>query len=151
MPDTTDLAGTLAIIRARAEAQITTLPLYWQDEDNFDLPDEPAPFVFFEMIVRRGRIAGFGAGRGANLYRTPAELNAYVLIPRGQGLPVAATYAEAVAAAFRSFRSGGVSCFEATLHPMGEGEALVPPGLSSAAGNYACVVVSVSLHFDQIG
>ena len=151
MPDTTDLAGALAIIRARAEAQITTLPLYWQDEDNFDLPDEPAPFVYFEVIARRGRIAGFGAGRGANLYRTPAELNAYVFVPRGMGLPAAAVLAETVAAAFRSFRSGGLSCFDATLHPVGEGEALVPPGLSSAAGNYACVVVSVSLHFDQIG
>ena len=151
MPDTTDLAGVLAIIRARAEAQITTLPLYWQDEDNFDLPDEPAPFVFFELIVRRGRIASFGGGRGANLYRAPAELNAYVFVPRGIGLPAVAVLAETVAAAFRSYRSGGLSCFDATLHPVGEGEALVPPGLSSAAGNYACVVVSVSLHFDQIG
>ena len=151
MPDTTDLAGALAIIRARAEAQITTLPLYWQDEDNFALPDEPASFVFFELIARRGRIVGFGGGRGANLYRAPAELNAYVFVPRGQGLPIAAVLAETVAAAFRSFRSGGLSCFDATLHPIGEGEALVPPGLSSAAGNYACVVVSVSLHFDQIG
>ena len=77
MPDATDLAGALAIIRARAESEITTLPLYWQDEDNFALPDEPTPFVSFELIVRRGRIAGFGAGRGANLYRTPAELNAW--------------------------------------------------------------------------
>lgn len=150
MPDTTDLAGALAIIRSRAEAQIT-LPLYWQDEDNFDLPDEPAPFVFFELIVRRGRIASFGGGRDANLYRAPAELNAYVFVPRGLGLSVAAILAEPVAAAFRSFRSGGLSCFDATLHPLGEGEALVPPGLSSASGNYACVVVSVSLHFDQIG
>ena len=41
MPDATDLAGALAIIRARAESEITTLPLYWQDEDNFALPDEP--------------------------------------------------------------------------------------------------------------
>jgi hypothetical protein len=150
MPDTTDLADALAILRARAEAQITTLPLYWQDEDNFDLPDEPAPFVFFELIVRRGRIAGYGSGRGANLYRTPAELNAYVFVPRGWGLPAAAGFAEPVAAAFRSYRSGSLSCFDATLHPVGEGEALVPPGLSPA-GNYACVVVSVSLHFDQIG
>jgi hypothetical protein len=151
MPETTDLAGALAIIRARAEAQITTLPLYWQDEDNFDLPDEPAPFVFFELIVRRGRIAGYGSGRGANLYRTPAELNAYVFVPRGIGLPAAAVLAETVAMAFRSFRSGGLSCFDATPHPVGEGEALVPPGLSPAAGNYACVVVSISLHFDQTG
>ena len=53
----------------------------------------------------------------------------------------------------RSARIGraGCLCFDATLHPVGKGEALVPPGLSSAAGNYACVVVRVSLHFDQIG
>lgn len=150
MTDTTNLAGALAILRTRAETQITTLPLYWQDENSI-LPDDPVPFVFFELIARRGRIAGYGSGNGANLYRTPCEFNAYVFVPRGQGLPVAAGYAETVAAAFRSYRSGGVSCFDATLHPMGEGEALVPPGLSSAAGNYACVVVNVNLHFDQIG
>lgn len=150
MPDTTDLAGAFAILRARAEAQITTLPLYWQDENN-TLPDDPAPFVFFEMIARRARLAGYGSGRSANLYRTPCEFNAYVFVPRGQGLSTAAGYAETVASAFRSYRLGGVSCFDATLHPVGEGEALTPPGLSSAAGNYTCVVVNVNLHFDQIG
>lgn len=151
MPDTTTLAGALAVLRARAEAQITTLPLYWQDEDNFDIPDEPAPFGFIEFIARRGQLVSFGSGPGGNLFRTQGELNAYVFVPRGQGLPVAAGYAETVAAAFRSYRSGGVSCFDATCHPVGEGEALNPPGLSSVAGNYACVVAQVSLHFDQVG
>ncbi len=151
MPETTTLAGAFAVLRSRAEAQITTLPLYWQDEDNFDLPDEPSSFVFFEFIARRGRLVAFGSGQGGNLFRTQGELNAYVFVPRGSGLTVAAGYAETVASAFRSYRLGGVSCFDATCHPLGEGEALNPPGLSSVAGNYACVVAQVSLHFDQVG
>ena len=47
MPDTTDLAGALAILRARAEAQITTLPLYWQDEDNFASPGRASAVRLF--------------------------------------------------------------------------------------------------------
>lgn len=150
MPDATTLAGAFDVLRTRAEAQITTLPLYWQDEDN-TLPDEPEAFVYFELTARRGTLISIGSGPGGNLYRTPCEFDGYVFVPRGQGLAIAAGYAETVAAAFRSYRSGGVSCFDATVHPVGEGEALTPPGLSSVAGNYACVVVQVSLHFDQIG
>ncbi len=74
-----------------------------------------------------------------------------MFVRRGQGLTIALSLAETVAAAFRSWREGAVSCFDATVHPLGEGEALAPPGLSSAVSNYACAVVSVSLHFDQVG
>lgn len=146
----TDIVAAFAAIQARAVAQITTLPLLWQDDVN-ELPLDPAPFVFFELVTDRGSFIEIGGGRGANRYRHECELHAFVFVPRGQGLAYALSLAEPVAVVFRSYRGAGISCGGASVHPVGEGEALVPPGLSSAAGNYACVVVAVPLYFDHIG
>jgi hypothetical protein len=151
---TTDVTGAMAALRTRAEAVLTALPLFWQDEDNAGaLPDTPRTFVYFELDTLRPFLAGFGGGRSNNLYRNPAELHGFVFVPIGQGLPVALAAAETVAAAFRSYRSAGneVSCFEASVHPVGKGAEIVPQGLSSAAGNYACAVAIVVLQFDQVG
>lgn len=144
----TDIVAALAAIRARAEGQITTLPLKWQDETN-ELPDEPEPFAFVEVITDRSGFIEIGGGRGANRHRQTGEIHAYVFAPIGRGLAYGAGLAEPVAAVFRSYRGGGISCMGASVHPVGEGSALVPPGLSSAAGNYACVVVIVPFYFDQ--
>lgn len=143
-------AQAFAALRARAEAQLAGWTLVWQDEPAV-LPDVPAPFVYVELMARRGRIAGYGGGRGSNLYRMPAELTAYVFWPRGEGLAIGLGYAETVAAVFRSWRSGDLSCVDATVHPLGEGETIVPNGSSSAAGNYSCAAVRVTLHYDQLG
>lgn len=143
-------SGAWAAIRARAEAQITGLPMYWPDE-SFRLPDQPAAFVYFEMLADTSYVAGFGSGRGANRYRNPSVLNAYVFVPMGWGLAASLTRAETVAAAFRSYRTSEISCFEASIQPIGQGESLTPPGLSSAAGNYACSVVAIEFFYDLIG
>jgi hypothetical protein len=150
MPETTNLAGALALLKARAAEQITTLPLYWREDGQVILPDEAAPFVYFELEARRGRLVAFGSGRGGNLYRNPSELRAYVFVPHGLGLETAPTYAETVAVAFRSYRSGGLSCSDATLFPAASASDF-PDQASSAAGNYTCVMVIVSLTYDQIG
>ena len=128
-------------------AQVT-LPVRWQDDNN-DLADEPSAFAYFELVTEAGSFIEIGGGRGANRYRNYGELHAYVFVPQGHGLAVGLTKAEAIAAAFRSWRENGVSCEGATVHPMGEGQQLAPPGLNSAAGNYACVLVSIPLYFDQ--
>lgn len=147
----TTIVGAYDALRARADAQLPSLDKKWQDEE-FELPDTPAPFVYFEIEVDPAFIASFGGDRGQNRYRNPSQLNAYVFVPRGWGLRAAAVRGEAVAAAFRSFRSAEISCFEATVHPLGKGEALVPPGLRDGiSSNYAAVVVSVDFFFDQIG
>lgn len=138
-------------IKARASSQITLLPMWWPREDNV-LPDTPAPFVYFELIVdRAGPPASFGGGRGRNMYRYPAELNGFVFVPTGYGVEAEADLSEHVAAAFRSYRSDAISCFDATAMPVGEGSSLSPPGLNSAADQYECSVVSVNLFFDSIG
>lgn len=138
------------VIKARAEAEITSLPLMWQDDENY-LSDTPEPFVFFEMVTQAAGAIEIGSGRGGNRHRNRAELNAYVFAPRGTGMAYVLSLAEPVAAVFRSYRGGGVTFENAAVHPVGEGEALVPPGLSSAAGNYACAVVNAPFFFDQIG
>lgn len=150
------MAGTIvtahAALKARGAAQITLLStILWQDEDN-QLPDEPAPFVFFELITDRAEFIEIGGGRGSNRARQDGELHGFVFVPRGWGLEAMLPLAEHVAAAFRSYRlAGAVSCGAASVHPVGEGADLVPPGLSSAAGNYSCNLVSVPFFFEQVG
>lgn len=146
----TPITSAFAALKARAVEQVTGMPLYWQDEDNA-LPDAPAAFCYLELVTDRGSFIEIGGGRGANTWRTPGELRAYVFLPRGEGLASGLVRAEAVAAAFRSYRGGGVTCDGASVHPVGEGEALAPPGLASAADAYACVMVAIPLHFDQVG
>lgn len=144
------IVSAAASLRSRATAQITTLPIFWQDEQN-SLPPEPSPFVFFELIADPAQIVSYGGGRGNNRYRCPAELNGYVFTPRDIGLPAMLPYAEHVAAAFRSFRDSVVSCGAATVHPLGEGQTIRPRGSSVIPGGYAALVVVIGLHFDQIG
>jgi hypothetical protein len=146
-----------SLLRARLEANAPTysgalIPLRWQNEDGGPLPDTPAPFIYCEFIAERaGPPVSFGAGRGANTYRNPAVFDAFVFVPKGWGLTPATDIAESVAALFRSYRDGDVSCFDASVMPGGDGASLKPPGLSSEVGNYFWAAVEVSLHFDQIG
>jgi hypothetical protein len=143
-------AAAFAELKARAVDNLGTLPMYWPHEV-IELPDTPVTFAYFEFITSQAELAGFGSGRGANLYRNPAEWIAYVFVPIGQGLTVALTQAETIAALYRSYRTSVISCFAASVEPVGQGADLVPPGLRSAAGNYACAIVRVDLFFDQIG
>jgi hypothetical protein len=143
----------LAIIRAQVESAGLSFPVYWQGEDVPPLPDDPATFAFvvFNNEGSGGRPTSFGGGRGANLYRSRAFLEAFVFVPSGWGLSVATDAAELVAASLRSFRSGDVSCFAADARPVGPGSGITVPGLSSVVSNYQCAVAEATLTFDQIG
>ena len=146
-----DLAAVWGSIKARAAAQITLLPMFWPREPN-ELPDTPSPFVYFDLAVDKVRSpVAFGGGVGSNLYRYPAELSGFLLVPRNFTVEKEAALAEHIATAFRSFRDGVISCFAATTAPVPEGEKLVPPGVLSAADQYNCTVVSIALTFDQVG
>ena len=142
-----------AAIRSQIEAGSIAFPLYWQGEDAPILPDDPTTFAFIIFNNEgsgRSPIA-YGGGRGANLYRNNATVEAYVFAPNGEGLAVAADAAETIAAQLRSFRSGDVSCFSADVIPVGPGSSISPPGFSSEVSNYQCAVAEIALHFDQIG
>ncbi len=146
----TTIVTAFAALRTRAEANITTMLLFWPNENN-NLPNQPEPFVYFDIDTFPAVAASFGGGRGNNRYRNAAEFRAYVFVPVDWGLTEALTRAETVAAVFRSHRSDDVSCFGASVHPVGKGTEIIPPGLESAAGNYACAAVIVDMFFDQIG
>jgi hypothetical protein len=132
------------------------VPFRWQNENadsfgNAELPSEPSPFVYCEFITEKAYLAGFGGGRSQNLYRNPARLDAYVFVPRGEGMDEAESIAEQIAALFRSYRDANISCFDATVYPGGDGASIQPAGMNSPVGNYFYAVTEISLHFDQIG
>lgn len=139
------------------------VPLRWQNEDvdstgSAVLAEPPAPFVYTEFNTGRAELVAIGGGAGANRYRVPLDLTSYVFVPKNDyvvnardGLAQAESIAEQIAALFRSYRSGDVSCFDASVQPGGDGADLTPPGLESEVGNYFWACCVVSGHFDQIG
>lgn len=151
----TSAVDALAAVRSRLETGGSgiTIPLRWQGEDGGPLPDTPAAFAFvvFNNDGAGGGPAAFGGGRGANLYRNRALVEAFVFAPNGEGLPVAMAYAETIAARMRSYRDTAISCFSADVVPVGEGSKITPPGLTSEVSLYMCAVAMIELTFDQIG
>lgn len=156
----TTAADVVAGIRARLEAttptyaqdgETRTIGLRWQGESGGPLPDIPAPFAWTAFAGDQGRLAGFGDGRGANLYRNGGQIEAYVFVPMDWGAAVALAIAEQYAALFRSYRDATMSCFDATVDPGGPGAMLKPPGFDSEVEGYWYCGVVVSLYYDQIG
>lgn len=145
----TDVPGAIAALKERSK-MITFVPVYWAKDNNV-LPDPPKPFVFFELEVARQRIASLGGGRGANLYRYPCELLGWLAIGRGRSAEHGASVAESIAAVFRSFRDGDVSCGDATPRPVTEVTEMAAGSMRASAGNYDWYLITVRLHFDQIG
>jgi hypothetical protein len=147
------LRSKLLELPAIQDVHGNVLPFRFPGEDSGPLPNEATAFAYVELENQGGGRgpASYGGGRGQNLYRNECLLTAYAFVPNGEGLAVAADLAEAIAARLRSFRDANVSCFAASVHPIGEGEALSPRGLASEVNNYTCAIVEVALHFDQIG
>lgn len=158
----TTITGAFSAIRSRLEggsytdgtgATLASTWMRFQGEDGGELPDTPAPLAYIELEnfgPGRGPTA-FGGGSGSNLYRNEGQINAYVFVPNGQGLSVTVALAEQVAARMRSFRDSDVSCFSASVHPIGDGTSIAPDGLNSEVNNYTCAVVEIAFHFDDIG
>jgi hypothetical protein len=151
----TTVSQARGVVRSRIEAGGLNVTLRWPNEDAGPIPGQPEPFVYTEFNVERGNVAGYGGGRGNNLYRNMARVEAYVFVPKGEGLTQAETIAEQIAALFRSYRDTDISCFDATVYPGGDGAELTPTGMrqseSGNIGNYFWASVEVSLHFDQVG
>ena len=127
--------------------------MYWRGDAAPILPDTPAPFAYnvFNVEGSGGSPVGFGGGRGRNLYRNRALLEAYVFSPIGEGETIVLAHAETLAASLRSFRNSSVSCFSADVIPVGPGSKVAPPGFVSEVSNYQCAIAEIELHFDQIG
>lgn len=147
----------LAAIKARAAAQITMLTMRWQDEKadsagRVELPDDPAPFVFFFLEMDRSQPIEIGGGRGANRHRADGELQCFVFTPKNWGLETSLPYAEHVAAGLRSYRSAdAITIGFGGPQPIGDHSPVTPPGLTSPVNNYACSLVALPIYFDQVG
>lgn len=136
-------------IRAIIDAGIT-VPRRWQNETK-PLPNSPEPFIYTEILIDPGELKSYGGGRFRNLYRNFGNVESYAFVPAGVGVDPALALAEQVATLFRSHRDTKISCFQASVMPLGNGSQMKPPGLSSEVGNYYCAVCDVVLFFDQIG
>jgi len=148
-------AEALAALRRRLESGSISVPMYWFGDDPPVLPGDPAAFIYlvFNNEGSGGRPVAFGGGRGVNLYRSRATLEAYVFAPPigVDGMGPVMTIAETIAARLRSFRDANISCFSADVVPVGPGSNISPPGMQSEVSNYLCAVAEIDLHFDQIG
>ena len=141
----------IAAVRARLDGGGFAFPLYYHGEPSANLPDQPSTFgvVVFENFG--SALAGFGGGRGQNLYRNSAVVSVYVFSPFGYGQQAASSQAEPIANRLRSYRDDVVSIFNADVKPFGPGADFSIPGLSSEVSNYQCALVEAFLTFDQIG
>jgi hypothetical protein len=140
-----------AAVRARLDAGGFSFALYYHGDDPPILPDTPAPFAFVVFNNEGSTLAGYGGGRGNNLYRNRARVEAYVFSPFGYGAEAASALAEPVAASLRSYRDQTISCFESDVVFNGPGSSLSVPGLSPEVNNYAAAIVECNLIFDQTG
>jgi hypothetical protein len=147
------ISDAINAVQGRLKASITDVPLRFQNENGPPLPDAASAFVFvaIEREPKSTYLAGFGAGRGANLWRNPAYIVAYAFVPKNQGLKPATDLAERVGAVFRSYRDDTISCFESSIEPGGDGASMRPPGLASEVGNYFWSLSQTTFFFDQIG
>jgi hypothetical protein len=152
----TTASQAFAAIRARLTAADSgvAIPLRWQGENGDPLPNPPAAFAFVDFNndgSGRGPTA-FGGGPGSNLYRNEARVEAYVFVPNNDGLAAALDFGETIAARLRSFRDADISCFSASVIPIGSASTISLPGFSTGVGgDYQCVVSEVRFHFDLIG
>jgi len=139
----TDFAAAALAIRSRATGAWPhgSVALRWENEP-FAIPDAPAAFVYVEIQGEGEEIAGFGGGRGGNLWRHRGAIAAHVLVPRDSGTATALGYAETFAGIFRGQRFGEVTCHAAAI----ESE-----GASADDGNYWQVSVRIEFHFDRVG
>ena len=154
----TTASGAFNVIKSRLlankPAALSAYRFQNEDEDsagNKELPNSPTPFAYAEFVTDPGRLVSFGGGRGNNRYRNPGRLDVYVFTPKGEGLTGVTDLAETIAALFRSYRDDDISCFDATVHPGGQGSDFRPAGVASEVDNYFVAVAEISMHFDLIG
>jgi len=147
------ISDAIDVVQARLKAAITDVPLRWQNENGPPLPDAAAAFIFvtIEREPKSTYLAGFGGGRGANLWRNPAYIVGYCFVPKNVGLQAATDLAERGGAVFRSYRDDTISCFESSIEPGGDGASMKPPGMASEVGNYFWSIWETTFFYDQIG
>lgn len=152
----TSIVAARAAVKTRLTAAgsgITVTDLRFKGDAATSLPDTPAPFAF--VLVNSdgsgGGPAGFGGGRGANLYRNAGMVEVFVFSPEGEGEDVVLGHAETIAAWLRGHRDADIFCPAADVVPIGPGSSISVPGLEFPVSNYQCAAVEAPLIFHQLG
>jgi hypothetical protein len=141
----------IAAVRTRLDSGGFPFPVYYNGDTPPILEDVSSPFAFIVFNNEGSTVTGYGGGRGKNLYRNRARIEAFVFSPAWYGMEMTTSRAELIAAQLRSYRDDVISCFEADVIPVGQGSSLAVPGLVSEVSNYNAAIVEVVLTFDQIG
>ncbi|WP_445490199.1 hypothetical protein [Rhodopseudomonas sp. RCAM05734] len=154
----TTASEAIAAIRGMIEGSLpvhpttsVALPVSWQGEDAFVLPDQRAPFVYVLFDTVKSSTIEIGGGRGANRHRNPGSATILVFVPLGWGLQYGTDYAEHFAALFRSYRANGITCDAVTVYPGGPGSQIAVPGIENEATGYFWSGCEVEFTFDLIG
>lgn len=133
----TTKAVAFAAVRTRIEgAGISGVALRWPNEDNDNLPDQPAAFVYTDMVTMGSRRLERGRPEGGKTHLTWGQIESRVEVPRGTGSAVAETIAEQIAALFRDHSDGVIFCDAAKVET---GE--------SPDGNYFAATAVIDIRF----
>jgi hypothetical protein len=113
-------AVATAAIRARMAANWATTTIAWQN-DPFDKPEPPAPWVYFEVLSGGAEIESLAA-TGAHLYTYDGIIRAHVFAPRWSGAALAEQYADSIGNIFRAATFSGVQCYAPSPGGAGPGD-----------------------------
>lgn len=140
---TTTYPAAVAALRQEIEAEWPhgSVPLVFLNE-NHVVPDTPSAFVLIEFTGGDDAVAGFGGGRGNNLWRQPGVVTVHACVPRGHGAALAEGYVEDALAILRGKRIGAVSCWGGS-NLGGSGE--------TDDGNYWRASGEIEFSFDRLG
>ena len=129
-------------LREYMDANWLTTTIAHQNQE-FEKPEPPAPFVLFEVEPEENEIAGIGGGVGDHLYRHYGLIRAYVFVPQLTGPDVAEQYAREIGALFagKAFPPE-IQCLAARSGGGGPDE---------ESGNWYITAVSVEFWHDYIG
>lgn len=122
-------------IKTYLTAQWTNCPIAWENE-SFDKPEPPAPWVLFEITGNMYDQQSIGdSPQAANRWDEEGMMWLHVMVPKGTGSVLARHYAKGLADVFRGARL--IDTMEFLSATIGEGA----PG--DEQGNYFRVSVSI--------
>lgn len=135
----TTASEALTAIKAQA-ATFTAIPIRWANDNDGPVPDDPTAFVYAHFVIDREDIAGYGGGRGSNLWRCYGYVEFIVMTLLDSGMEDGLVYADQLASLYRGQRLSEISFWEATVSP-GERD---PDN-----GNYFKTISAVAFTFEK--
>lgn len=134
-------ATTFEPIEDYLKAQWTMTPLVFENED-WPLPDQPAPLLFVEVFGNFFNQASIGGGEevDANLWREAGQLYGHILIPSGTGSRGARALAQQFVDLFRGQDIGPLRFLDASIGASRPGD---------QDGNYFRMTATIDWERDQ--